>query len=162
MVALKPPYALAVGLPALYVLWRAGPRALLGMIEIPAAALVALGYAFIAWRFFPAYAQNMLPALVDVYLAVRQSAFELIHSEGGLDFLALMIFGALLGEKTSQRRGLPFPRSPRSAPSSAITRRARAGSIRPIRRWRSLPFSPASPSSGLGPPPKTSGSRSAP
>jgi hypothetical protein len=96
MAALKPPYALAAGLPALYVLFRAGPRALLNMVEIPVGAGVALGYAFVAWRGFPAYAQNMLPALIDVYLAVRQSAFELLHSEGGLDFVALMIFGALL------------------------------------------------------------------
>jgi hypothetical protein len=95
-VAIKPPFALAAGLPTLYALWRAGPRALLAMVEIPVAAAVVLGYAFVAWRFFPAYAQNMLPAVVDVYLAARQGAFELLHTEGGLDFVALMIFGALL------------------------------------------------------------------
>jgi hypothetical protein len=109
MVALKPPYALAVGLPALYVLWKAGPRSLLAMVEIPVALLVAGGYAYVAWRFFPAYAQNMIPALVDVYLAVRQGAFELLHSSGGLDFVALMILGLYLARDELGEPALAAP-----------------------------------------------------
>ena len=96
MVALKPPYALAAVFPALYVLWRAGPRVVLQAIEVPAAAFVVLAYGLVAWYGFPAYALNMLPALMNVYLAVRESALELLHSEGGLDFCALMLLGGFL------------------------------------------------------------------
>jgi hypothetical protein len=99
MVALKPPFGAIAALPFLYALWRAGPRMLTEALEAPVALFVTLVYAFVAFRYFPAYAQTMLPALIDVYLAVRQSAFELVHSEGGLDFLALMLIGLFLARR---------------------------------------------------------------
>ncbi len=51
----------------------------------------------------------MLPALVDVYLPIRQSAFELIHSEGGLDFIALMLLGAYLAREELGNPALAVP-----------------------------------------------------
>jgi hypothetical protein len=99
MIALKPPFGLEAVLPALYVVFRAGVRSALGMVEVPAAAMVAALYGVAAALFFPAYAQNMLPQVVNVYLAVRQGALELLNSEGGRDFLLLMALGGFVAQK---------------------------------------------------------------
>ncbi len=107
-IALKPPYGLAAVAPAAYALWR-NPRSLVRSVEVVAAAAVVLAYGVVALVAFPAYAANMGPALVNVYLAVRQSAFELAFSEGGRDFLCLALLGAYLAhdELTAPRLAIP-------------------------------------------------------
>jgi hypothetical protein len=99
MIALKPPFALVAVLPAFYIVFRAGVRSALAMVEIPAAATVVALYGVVAVLFFPAYAENMLPEVVNVYLALRQGALELLNSEGGRDFLLLTALGVLLARE---------------------------------------------------------------
>ena len=107
--ALKPPYGLAPVLPAAYVLIRRGPRAAFRMVEIPAAAAVVALYGAVAVVFFPAYAANMGPAVVDVYLAVRESLVNLLLSEGGRDFVLMMLLGAYLGRNDLSKPALALP-----------------------------------------------------
>ena len=109
MIALKPPFGLVAVLPAFSVVFRAGVRSTLGMVEIPAAATVAALYVVVAALFFPAYAENMLPQVVNVYLAVRQGALELLNSEGGRDFLLLMALGGFLAQKKMVEPLLAIP-----------------------------------------------------
>jgi len=106
MFAVKPPFALAVALPGVYALWRQGPRAALGMIEIPTAVLVFAVYFGISAFAFPAYRVNIVPELVDVYLAVRQGALDLLFNESGRDFFLLMILGLFLVRREFARSEL--------------------------------------------------------
>lgn len=106
MLAVKPPYALAVLLPAAFALWRRGPRGALAMIEIPAAALVLVVYFAVSVFAFPAYSANIVPELVDVYLLVRQGALDLLFNESGRDFLLLMILGLFLARHELARSEL--------------------------------------------------------
>lgn len=109
MLAVKPPYGLAVALPGAFALWRRGPRAALAMIEIPAAVLTLAVYVAVAAYGFPAYGANIVPGLVDVYLVVRQGAIDLLFNESGRDFLLLMILGAYLARENLARSELVVP-----------------------------------------------------
>jgi len=95
-IAVKPPYALALALPALYALWRQGPRSFLAMVEIAAAGALLAGYFTLVAYAFPAYGENILPSVVNVYLQVRESALTLLFNESGRDFLLLALLGVYL------------------------------------------------------------------
>ena len=98
MAILKPPFVLVALMPAIYVSVKAGPRVWLRAPEVPAAiGAGAAGMAAIAF-FFPAYARNILPVAVDVYLAIRESPVELVLAPGVACLAAMLILGVYIGE----------------------------------------------------------------
>jgi len=89
VVAIKPPYALQFVGPAAYLAARQGVGAALRAGEYWLAAAAALAYAaVVAWR-FPAYVDDVLPAVVAAYLPVREAARDLAVNAAVVTWAAL-------------------------------------------------------------------------
>ncbi|MCI5077555.1 hypothetical protein [Oricola sp.] len=67
IVCLKPYYVLAILLPVLISAARHRSLRILFAVENLAAAAVVVAYGLIVWKFFPAYAENVLPIALDLY-----------------------------------------------------------------------------------------------
>ena len=84
MAALKPPYALVAILPALWLLWRNGWKALVASPEYYAAGALGLVYMAAVPVFFPAFIANYLSFDAEVYARLRPPMLELIAAPGPL------------------------------------------------------------------------------
>lgn len=71
--AFKPPFALALALPALALAWRARSLKSLFGVEIWTALLVCASQFAVVLVFFPAYGAYALPVIADVYAPARDS-----------------------------------------------------------------------------------------
>ena len=96
VVAVKPPYGLLFVGPAAYLAARRGLGATLRAGEYGLAAAAALAYAgVVAWR-FPAYVDDVLPAVAAAYLPVRETARDLIVNAAVVAWAALAAALALV------------------------------------------------------------------
>jgi hypothetical protein len=96
VVATKPPYALLFVGPAAYIATRRGAGAALRASEYGLAAAAALAYAaVVAWQ-FPAYLDDVLPAVAAAYLPVREAARDLIVNAAVVAWAAFAVALALV------------------------------------------------------------------
>ena len=138
MAAIKPPYALVAIALAPYLARRIGVRALIGAVEYYVAAAVGLAYVALVVAAFPALrlrhpAARPRGLRAEPRIAVRTAE----RTRRSLDPRARRGARRASRRATSASRRSRSLRSPRSARSPPISCKARAGSIRPIPRWRS-------------------------
>ena len=71
MVVIRPHYAMALGLAALYVAWRRGLRSSALFPEFYAAALVCAAYLVAILLFFPSFLSDVMPMALAVYVPYK-------------------------------------------------------------------------------------------
>jgi hypothetical protein len=103
MACVKPPYALIGLAPALYCLSRCGWRSVLAAPEGYVAAAVGAAYLASIGAFFPHYAGNVLPFLLDIYVPLRESLATMAASPGALIFVAIGATTLLIGSQRELR-----------------------------------------------------------
>ena len=81
MVVIRPHYAAAIGLAAVYVAWRRGLRSAALFPEFWAAGLVLVAYLATILLFFPAFLSDAFPMALAVYLPVKTDAQDLVLRE---------------------------------------------------------------------------------
>lgn len=93
--AVKPPLALAILLPALYACWRLRSIAAIVRAEYVVAGLVVVGYAGLVALAYPDFGGRMLPILDEVYLPFRVSYAVLLLQSGAqwLWMLLVVVLG---------------------------------------------------------------------
>jgi hypothetical protein len=78
MVVIRPHYAVALGLGAVYVAWRRGLRSAAFFPEFYAAGLVGVAYLIIVLLFFPNFFSEAMPMALAVYASAKMDAQDLI------------------------------------------------------------------------------------
>lgn len=96
IVSIKPHFALAVGLSFLAVLRERPSPATIFRVENICAVAVALFYLAVVVAFFPAFF-NVLPAIVDAYVAVRQHWSIMLGAPWFVLNMVLLVVAAMIG-----------------------------------------------------------------
>lgn len=104
--AIKPQFAVAILLPCLWMAvrsWRRGERRWPWFVVNRAtvtAGVVVLVFQGLVYVLFPAFFRDVLPAVLDVYVPVRQPVLALLLSLRGFLFIALLAMPVLYGPRT--------------------------------------------------------------
>jgi hypothetical protein len=92
MVAIRPHYAAALGLAALYVAWRRGLRSSALFPEFYAAGLVCVAYLVAAFLFFPSYLSDAMPMALALYAPLKlDPQVLLVKTPTGLIWITLAV-----------------------------------------------------------------------
>jgi hypothetical protein len=92
MVAIRPHYAMALGLAALYVAWRRGLRSSALFPEFYAAGLVCVAYLVATFLFFPSYVSDAMPMALALYAPLKlDPQVLLVKTPTGLIWITLAV-----------------------------------------------------------------------
>jgi hypothetical protein len=101
MVVIRPHYAVALGLAAVYVAWRRGLRSAALFPEFYAAGLVGAAYLIMVLLLFPSFLSDTMLKEVTVYTLSKRTAPELLFKPTGLIWMALAALALLYRRQVS-------------------------------------------------------------